>query len=154
MIGPMSFTTNDEAGLMVEGFDHPPLILNPWHHRYYQSLLEQDAGLAKVMDMYMWSLDVSGRDKVHPAIWDMAAKVESEHGIVCRNFRKKDLEAEVERFAEVYNAAWERNWDFVPLTDREGPGRHYAKKLQPDPRRELVPWSPNARTPARSSARR
>jgi GNAT superfamily N-acetyltransferase len=129
MIGPMSFTTNDEAGLMVEGFESPPLILNPWHHRYYQSLLEDDIGLVKVMDMYMWSLDVSGRDKVHPAIWEMAAKVESEHGIVCRNFRKKDLEAEVGRFLEVYNAAWERNWGFVPLTEREV--RHYAKKLGP-----------------------
>jgi GNAT superfamily N-acetyltransferase len=129
MIGPMSFTTNDEAGLMIEGFEHPPLILNPWHHRYYQSLLEDDVGLSKAMDLYMWSLSVTGRDKVHPAIWEMAAKVESEHGIVTRNFRKQDLEAEVGRFLEVYNAAWERNWGFVPLTEREV--RHYAKKLKP-----------------------
>ena len=71
-----------------------------------------------------------------PVIWEMAAKVESEHGIVCRNFRKKDLEAEVERFLEVYNAAWERNWDFVPLNDRRGaPLRPGAA---PDPRRALV----------------
>jgi len=129
MIGPMSFTTNDEAGLMVEGFEHPPLILNPWHHRYYQSLLEQEVGLSKAMDLYMWSLHITGRDKVHPAIWEMAAKVESEHGIVCRNFHKKDLEIEVDRFLDVYNAAWERNWGFVPLTEHEV--RHYAKKLKP-----------------------
>ena len=69
------------------------------------------------------------RDKVHPAIWEMADKLESEHGIVCRNFRKKDLQAEVDRFLEVYNAAWERNWGFVPLTESEV--RHYAKKLKP-----------------------
>jgi GNAT superfamily N-acetyltransferase len=129
MVGPMSFTTNDEAGLMVEGHERPPIILNPWHHPYYQSLLEQDVGLSKVMDLYMWSLTVTGREKVHPAIWEMAAKVETEHGIVCRNFRKKDLEVEVGRFLEVYNAAWERNWGFVPLTEREV--RHYAKKLKP-----------------------
>jgi GNAT superfamily N-acetyltransferase len=129
MIGPMSFTTNDEAGLMVEGHERPPIILNPWHHAYYQELLEQHVGLSKVMDLYMWSLHITGRDKVHPAIWEMAAKVESEHGIVTRNFRKQDLEAEVGRFLEVYNAAWERNWGFVPLTEREV--RHYAKKLKP-----------------------
>jgi hypothetical protein len=129
MVGPMSFTTNDEAGLMVDGHDRPPIILNPWHHPYYQSLLEQDVGLSKVMDLYMWSLTVTGREKVHPAIWEMAAKVETEHGIVCRNFRKKDLEVEVGSFLEVYNAAWERNWGFVPLTEREV--RHYAKKLRP-----------------------
>ena len=129
MIGPMSFTTNDECGLMVEGHGRRPIILNPWHHAYYQALLEDDMGLSKVMDLYMWSLDVSGRDKVHPAIWEMARKVESEHGIVCRNFSKKDLHEEVGRFLEVYNAAWERNWGFVPLSEREV--RHYAKKLKP-----------------------
>jgi len=129
MVGPMSFTTNDECGLMIEGHDRPPIILNPWHHAYYQTLLEEDIGLSKVMDLYMWSLDVSGREKVHPAIWQMAAKVQSEHGIVCRNLRKADLQAEIGRFLEVYNAAWERNWGFVPLTDPEV--RHYAKKLKP-----------------------
>ena len=129
MIGPMSFTTNDECGLLIEGHEHRPIILGPWHHAYYQELLERDVGLSKVMDLYMWSLNVSGRDKVHPAIWEMAEKLESEHGIVCRNFRKKDLQAEVGRFLEVYNAAWERNWGFVPLTEREV--RHYAKQLKP-----------------------
>ncbi len=129
MIGPMSFTTNDECGLLVEGHEHKPIILGPWHHAYYQALLERDIGLSKVMDLYMWSLNVSGRDKVHPAIWEMADKLEAEHGIVCRNFSKKDLQAEVGRFLEVYNAAWERNWGFVPLSDREV--RHYAKKLKP-----------------------
>jgi hypothetical protein len=27
--------------------------------------------------------------------------------------------SEVERFMEVYNKAWERNWGFVPLTENE-----------------------------------
>jgi len=123
MVGPMDFTTNDECGLLVEGHEHPPIILCPWHHPYYQRLFEQ------AMDLYMWSLHVTGRDKVHPAIWDVADKLESEHGIVCRNFRKKDLHAEVTRFLEVYNSAWERNWAFVPLNEEEV--RHYAKDLKP-----------------------
>jgi len=129
MVGPMDFTTNDEAGLLIEGHEHPPIILCPWHHPYYQRLLEQDVGLQKAMDLYMWRLWVTERDKVHPAIWEMADRLESEHGIVCRNFRKKDLEAEVGRFLEVYNAAWERNWGFVPLTEEEV--RHYASELKP-----------------------
>jgi GNAT superfamily N-acetyltransferase len=129
MVGPMDFTTNDEAGLLIEGHEHPPIILCPWHHPYYQRLLEQDVGLQKAMDLYMWRLWVTERDKVHPAIWEMADRLESEHGIVCRNFRKKDLEVEVGRFLEVYNAAWERNWGFVPLTEEEV--RHYAAELKP-----------------------
>ncbi|MGO9247240.1 MAG: hypothetical protein ACLP7W_01420, partial [Solirubrobacteraceae bacterium] len=91
MVGPMDFTTNDECGLLIEGYEHPPIILCPWHHPYYQRLFEQDLNLQKAMDLYMWSLNVEGREKVHPAIWEVAGKVESEHGIVCRNFRKKDL---------------------------------------------------------------
>lgn len=129
MVGPMDFTTNDECGLLVEGHERPPIILCPWHHPYYQRLFEQDIGMAKAMDLYMWSLHVTGRENVHPAIWEMADKLESEHGIVCRNFRKKDLQEEVSRFLEVYNAAWERNWGFVPLTEEEV--RHYAKDLGP-----------------------
>jgi GNAT superfamily N-acetyltransferase len=129
MVGPMDFTTNDECGLLIEGHERPPIILCPWHHPYYQRLFEQDIGMAKSMDLYMWSLHVTGRENVHPAIWEMADKLESEHGIVCRNFRKKDLQEEVSRFLEVYNAAWERNWGFVPLTEEEV--RHYAKDLGP-----------------------
>jgi GNAT superfamily N-acetyltransferase len=129
MVGPMDFTTNDECGLLVQGHERPPIILCPWHHPYYQRIFEQDLGMAKAMDLYMWSLYVTGREKVHPAIWEMADKLEAEHGIVCRNFKKKDLQAEVSRFLEVYNAAWERNWGFVPLTEEEV--RHYAKDLGP-----------------------
>jgi GNAT superfamily N-acetyltransferase len=129
MVGPMDFTTNDECGLLIEGHEHPPIILCPWQHPYYQRLFEQDIGLEKAMDLYMWSLWVTGRDKVHPAIWELAGRLESEHGIVCRNFRKRDLRAECERFLEVYNSAWERNWGFVPLTEPEV--RHLAKDLKP-----------------------
>ncbi len=129
MVGPMDFTTNDECGLLIEGHEHPPIILCPWHPPYYQRLFEQDLNLGKAMDLYMWSLNVEGREKVHPAIWEVAGKVESEHGIVCRNFRKRDLQAEVDRFVEIYNSAWERNWGFVPLTEEEV--RHYAKDLKP-----------------------
>jgi GNAT superfamily N-acetyltransferase len=128
MVGPMDFTMNDECGVLVDGWDLPPIILTNWTHRYYPALLE-GAGLVKAMDTLMWSLHVQNRADVHPAIWEMAEKVSSEHGITTRHFRKKDLAAEVDRFLEIYNAAWERNWGFVPLTDAEV--RHYAKQLKP-----------------------
>ena len=127
MIGPMDFTTNDECGILVDGYEFPPTILTNWHHPYYRELME-GAGLAKAMDLYMWSLDVADRGSVHPAIWRIAADVERKHGITVRNMRKKDMEAEIGRFLKVYNAAWERNWGFVPLTEEEV--RHYAKDLK------------------------
>jgi GNAT superfamily N-acetyltransferase len=127
MVGPMNFTTNDECGVLIEGYDQLPTILTDWHHPYYPGLIE-GAGLTKAMDLYMWSLDVTQREHVHPAIWRVAAEVESKYGITVRNMRKKDMEAEIGRFLQVYNAAWERNWGFVPLTEEEV--RHYAKDLK------------------------
>ncbi|HEY7966364.1 MAG TPA: hypothetical protein VID68_05010 [Solirubrobacteraceae bacterium] len=127
MVGPMDFTTNDECGLLVEGHERPPIILSSWHHPYYQRLLEGE-GLQKVMDLLMWSLHISGRGKVREAIWRRASRVESDSGIVCRPMRKRDLDNEVTRFLEVYNAAWERNWASVPLTEEEV--RHYARDLK------------------------
>jgi GNAT superfamily N-acetyltransferase len=129
MVGPLSFSTNDQdAGLLVDGFDREPLILNQWTQPYYPALLE-GAGLTKAMDLYMWELWVDDRASVHPAIGRMAEEVKTKHGIDVRGMRKRDLRAEVDRFLEVYNEAWERNWGFVPLTDEEV--RHYAKELKP-----------------------
>ena len=129
MVGPMDFTTNDECGLLIEGHERPPIILCPWQHPYYQRLLEEACGLTKAMDLLMWELQVSDRSKVHQAIWDVADAVESRHGIVVRPMRKRNLQEEVTKFLEVYNSAWERNWGFVPLTEKEV--RHYAKQLKP-----------------------
>ena len=129
MVGPLSFSTNDQdAGLLVDGFDREPLILNQWTQPYYPALLE-GAGLTKAMDLYMWELWVDDRASVHPAIGRMAEEVKTKHGIDVRGMRRRDMKAEVERFLEVYNEAWERNWGFVPLTDDEV--RHYAKELKP-----------------------
>ncbi|HWH11356.1 MAG TPA: hypothetical protein VG165_09515 [Solirubrobacteraceae bacterium] len=128
MVGPMDFTTNDECGLLIEGHDRPAIILATWQHPYYQGLIE-GAGFVKAMDLLMWSLHISDRERVHPAIWEAAGKVESEHGIVCRPMRKRDLDAEVTAFLEVYNAAWEKNWGAVPLTAEEA--HHYAQDLRP-----------------------
>ncbi len=128
MVGPMDFTTNDECGLLIEGHDRRAIILATWQHPYYEGLIEA-AGLIKAMDLLMWSLHISDRERVHPAIWDAAGKLETEHGIVCRPMRKRDLDAEVTAFLEVYNAAWEKNWGAVPLTAEEA--RHYAQDLKP-----------------------
>ena len=77
----------------------------------------------------MWSLRVDQRESVHPAIWQMADEVKTKYGITVRPMRTNDLEREVERFLEVYDEAWEKNWGFVPLNHAEA--RHYAKALKP-----------------------
>jgi len=131
LLGPMDFTTNDECGLLIAGYEREPLILQPWHPPYYRELLE-GCGLEKAMDLYMWELrldKVEDKGGFHPMIHELAGKVEGEHGIPIRNMRKRDFEAELGRFMEVYNAAWERNWGFVPLTEKEV--RYHSRDLKP-----------------------
>ena len=131
MVGPMDFTTNDECGLLVEGHERKPMILEGWHHQYYRPLLE-GYGLDKAMDLYMWELrldKVEEQGGFHPMIQAAAKKVTEEHGVTLRHMRKRDFEAELGRFLDVYNSAWERNWGFVPLNEKEV--RHYAKDLKP-----------------------
>jgi GNAT superfamily N-acetyltransferase len=118
LVGPSSFTMNDECGVLVEGHELPPMIQQPWQHPYYPGLIES-AGLEKVMDAYMWHLMVDDRDKVMPVIFELAEKLEPDHGIVIRHLDKGDLEQEARRFVDVYNAAWKDNWAFVPLTYEE-----------------------------------
>jgi GNAT superfamily N-acetyltransferase len=121
LVGPMDFTTNDECGLLIEGYERNPYILEPWHPPYYRERVEA-LGYGKTMDLFMWNLEMGALkkgDAFADAIHAVADTVESEHGITVRNMRKNDLEAEIGRFMEVYNSAWERNWGFVPITDEE-----------------------------------
>jgi len=127
MVGPMDFTLNHEAGLLVEGHDRPPQILEPWHPPHYAGLLEGH-GLNKAMDLLKWELDVSDRSRIQPAIIELAERLEPEHGIRIRHFRRRDLAAETRRFLDVYNTAWERSWGFVPLTGAEI--EDYAHRLR------------------------
>ena len=118
MVGPADFTMNDEAGVLIEGFDQPPILRQPWHPPYYQQLME-GAGVQKAMDLLMWNLEVSDREKVLPVIFELADKVQSEHGIRVRHMRRMRLRRELDAFAEVYNAAWSENWDFVPYSKKD-----------------------------------
>jgi GNAT superfamily N-acetyltransferase len=97
------------------------MILEPWHPPYYRELLESQ-GLAKRMDLLMWSLEMGKLKQgteFHPMIHAAAEQATREHGVVLRSMRKGDLEAEVHRFMDIYNEAWGDNWGFVPITDAE-----------------------------------
>jgi GNAT superfamily N-acetyltransferase len=117
-VGPMDFRMNDEAGILVEGYDRDPMIRQPWHPPHYRELVE-GAGYDKVVDLYFWELYIGGREKVLPIIWELADKLEPEHGITLRHMRKRDAKAEMRRFADIFNEAWKDNWGYVPYSDRD-----------------------------------
>ena len=127
MIGPCDFTTNDPCGVLIDGFERMPLILQPYNPEWYPELLE-GAGLAKARDLYMWEIVIDDREKTHPAIFQAAYSIE-EHGFTIRTLDRKRLRDDVAAFIDVYHSAWKDNWAFVPLTENEI--SHYANDLRP-----------------------
>ncbi len=128
IVGPLDFSTNHECGLLVEGHEFKPQILENWHHPYYRDLLEGQ-GMSKAMDLYKWEIMADHRPQMFQVINDLADRLEPEHGISLRRMRKRNLRDEVRTFMEIYNEAWSSNWGFVPLTDAELD--HLAKELKP-----------------------
>jgi hypothetical protein len=126
--GPFDFTTNHECGLLVEGHGLRPQVLENWHHPYYQQLLTAH-GYDKEVDLLKWQILTAEFHRVNPAIYELAEKLEEEHGITIRNMRRRDFQEEVRRFMDVYNTAWQSNWGFVPLTDHEL--EDFARQLRP-----------------------
>jgi ribosomal protein S18 acetylase RimI-like enzyme len=125
-VGPACFTTNDELGLLVDGFDIPPTLLTLENPRYYESLWV-DQGWEQAMDLWAWHFD-----KASTALSERQRKtldrIQQRAQVVARGIRMDDFDAEVGRFFEVYNAAWSQNWGFAPMPEAEV--RHLAKQLK------------------------
>ena len=66
MRGPCSLSINDEAGILIEGFDEPAVIMSA-HHRAYQGVLAEGAGLRKVRDCYSWWYDIAAPTRARAA---------------------------------------------------------------------------------------
>jgi GNAT superfamily N-acetyltransferase len=118
MVGPADFAMNDECGILIEGFDERVLVKEPWQPPYYQALIERDA-MAKAVDLLVWRVLATDRQKTLPIIFELAEKVQSEHGIRLRRMSRLHLRRELDSFAEVYNAAWAKNFGFVPYSKKD-----------------------------------
>ena len=127
MAGPMNPSTNDECGLLVEGFDASPCLMMPYNPRTYPSLLE-GFGLKKRMDLYAYFLEESSLhlDRLY-RITERLRKREPRLRVRPIDLRHFDKELKI--IKEIYNQAWSKNWGFVPLTDEEI--NLLAKELKP-----------------------
>jgi GNAT superfamily N-acetyltransferase len=115
MRGPMNFSTNEECGFLIEGFDSPPMLMTPYNPPYYRDLMEY-YGMEKIKDLYAYIHDV--QESPPEKVMRVAAIAERK-GIQIRPIDKKQFHDEMRVFREVYHSAWEKNWGFIPLTDDE-----------------------------------
>jgi len=121
--GPADPSVNDEYGLLVDGFDSPPVVMMPYNPPYYADFIER-YGFSKAMDLWAYHLDTAifgGKqvDKLPSKLLRVVDLARKRYNYTVRRFDLKDWDAEVERFKKVYNSAWEKNWGAVAMTDHE-----------------------------------
>jgi GNAT superfamily N-acetyltransferase len=116
-VGPASFTTNDECGLLVEGFEHPPLVLTPHNPPYYESLWT-GSGWEPAMDLWGWwytrqNVGMSERQRA------VLERIKKRADVRVRSMDMANYDAEVARVFDLYNKTWAHNWGFVPVSKGE-----------------------------------
>ena len=129
--GPVNPSTNYEIGMLIEGFDSSPRIMMTYNPPYYPVLMEQ-VGLRKAKDLLAYNGPTAKVDM--DRIERIADRALATNGITIRPINMKDFDADVVKCWEVYNAAWERNWGFIPMSREEFflMGKEMKQILKPD----------------------
>ncbi|MCP4327115.1 MAG: hypothetical protein GY791_01590 [Alphaproteobacteria bacterium] len=131
--GPLSLSINDESGLLVDGFDTPPMIMMNHAPPYYGAQLEA-IGYAKAKDLIAYIYDsFAPMPKVAASLVE---RVRQSPEVTLRPLRKKSYDAELHAILDIFNDAWANNWGFVPLGEAEM--AHIAKEMKPLIREDLV----------------
>ena len=115
-IGPFSFSINEETGLLVEGFEHPPVVMTGHAAPYYQSHVEA-AGYQKIKDVLAYDFDNSR--ELPRGLARMLAKVHVTGDLNIRPLSKKNLDRDLAILIDIFNDAWSENWGFTPFSAAE-----------------------------------
>jgi GNAT superfamily N-acetyltransferase len=125
--GPFNFSTNEEIGLLIDGFDAPPVMMMPYSPPFAAAHVEA-AGYAKVKDLIAYDYDVTGSIEItHEAILKRAGLDPSL--LAVRHIDMKDFKRDLGIILDIFNDAWSDNWGYVPLTASEI--EHAAKSMKP-----------------------
>jgi GNAT superfamily N-acetyltransferase len=119
VIGPAQFSTNDELGLLIDGFNDRPRILMTYNPPRYQEYIE-NFGFEKAMDLWAYSVNLAHfKENMPEKLIRVVEKIQTRKNFHIRRINMKKFEEEVEKVKIIYNKSWERNWGFVPFTDPE-----------------------------------
>jgi len=116
MRGPLSFSMNDEVGLLIDAFGEPPFIRMTYNPPYYAGLIE-GYGLQKIQDLYAYAMFES--EEFPKKLRDIAGFVLEDPKLVVRTMDVRDFKSEIRRIKKIYTEAWSENWGAVPLTEEE-----------------------------------
>lgn len=126
VLAPISLSIWEEPGLLVKGFDHPPMVMMGHHLPRYEAWIENEGyTVAKRLLTYDLPLEPGFSDLINRIV----ASGERNPRINVRTVDLKQFNRDAEIFIDILNDAWENNWGFVPFTDTEK--AYAAKKLKP-----------------------
>ena len=117
--GPAQWSTNDECGLLVDGFEDRPRILMTYNLPYYVDLIEK-LGYRYARDLWAYQLSVEDFMTISGERLDkLTNKVLARKNITVRKLNMRRFDEEVNKVKLLYNQAWSQNWGFIPMTDKE-----------------------------------
>jgi hypothetical protein len=132
-MGPISLAMWDEPGLLVEGFDQPPVVMMGFNSASYAGWIEA-SGFAGVQDLLTYDLPIA--DGLPELTNRIVAIGERSDRIKIRHVDKSRFDEEAALLLSILNDAWSDNWGFVPFTDAEI--AYAGKKLKPIVYEDLI----------------
>lgn len=112
--GPFSFSINQECGLLVDGFEHPPMVMMGHARPYFQDHLLR-LGYQPAKDLLAYWIE---SDFEHPPVMRSLLRRYARR-IRVRPLDRTRLGEEFELLRTIFNDAWADNWGFVPFTEAE-----------------------------------
>lgn len=113
--GPFNLGINQEIGILTDGFDTPPCVMTSHSPRYYGASIES-RGYQPVQELLAYGLDI--HSYTTPAFKQELIERTSNRIKVVQLDRKK-MESDFEVMRDIFNDAWQDNWNFVPFTREE-----------------------------------
>jgi hypothetical protein len=115
IVGPFNLGINQEVGILVEGFDTPPRVMTSHSPRYYGAAIEA-CGYRQAQDMLAYELDI--HSYTSPVSMQELISRNSDR-VKVRQLDQKNKEADFDLMRDIFNDAWQDNWNFVPFTQEE-----------------------------------
>ena len=133
VMGPFNLSINEESGLLVEGFEHPPSMLMGHARPYYAQRLEA-LGYAKAKDLICYWYDA--KNEPPTSVTYMLRKAVRSAQMTVRPLDMRRYEEDLAVIIDIFNDAWSDNWGFVPMSESEL--KHMAKALKPIVKPETI----------------
>ncbi len=127
MDGPVNFGERDRFwGLLVEGFENPPIYANPYQPPYYKHLFE-DYGFLTYFEQFMYCREI-GED-IPQKYRDRSERILQDKGFTFRHLEKSKMFDYAEDFRTVYNKAWKTHSNFKGMPASQA--RSIMRKMKP-----------------------